>query len=102
MLVIAPNEELGGFGLRCPVSSVNVQWLTRIFGVHTLLCSWISVTRRLGKETGKTSSIERFNGTMRQRVSRLVRKTLSFSKRLENHIGAIWLFIHYYNSSLPL
>jgi phage terminase large subunit GpA-like protein len=31
-----------------------------------------------------------------QRVSRLVRKTLS----LENHIGAIWYFIHHYNASL--
>ena len=56
----------------------------------------------VGKETGKTSYIERFNCTMRQRVSRLVRKTLSFSKKLENHIGAIWLFIHHYNSSLQL
>jgi insertion element IS1 protein InsB len=37
---------------------------------------------------------------MRQRVSRLVRKTLSFSKKLENHIGAIWLFVHHYNSLL--
>ncbi|MGL5834122.1 MAG: IS1 family transposase, partial [Waterburya sp.] len=41
-----------------------------------------------------------FNNTLRQRVSRLVRKTLSFSKSLENHIGAIWYFIHYYNQSL--
>jgi IS1 family transposase len=39
----------------------------------------------VGKETGKTSYIERFNCTLRQRVSRLVRKTLSFSKKLENH-----------------
>ncbi len=54
----------------------------------------------VGKETGKTSYIERFNCTMRQRVSRLVRKTLSFSKKLENHIGAIWMFVHNYNSSL--
>jgi insertion element IS1 protein InsB len=56
----------------------------------------------VGKETGKTSYIERFNCTMRQRVSRLVRQTLSFSKKLENHIGAIWLFVHHYNSSLPV
>jgi IS1 family transposase len=55
---------------------------------------------RAGKETGKTSYIERFNNTLRQRVSRLVRKTLSFSKSLENHIGAIWYFIHHYNASL--
>ena len=58
--------------------------------------------RAVGKETGKTSYIERFNNTLRQRVSRLVRKTLSFSKSLQNHIGAIWYFVHYYNASLPL
>ena len=56
--------------------------------------------RAVGKETGKTNYIERFNNTLRQRVSRLVRKTLSFSKSLENHIGAIWYFVHHYNSSL--
>ena len=51
----------------------------------------------VGKETGLTSYIERFNNTLRQRVSRLVRKTLSFSKKLDNHIAAIWNFIHHYN-----
>ena len=50
-----------------------------------------------GKDSGKTNHIERFNNTLRQRVCRLVRKTLSFSKKLENHIGAIWYFIHHYN-----
>ena len=45
----------------------------------------------------KRHRIERFNLTMRQRVSRLVRKALSFSKKLENYIGAIWNFIHHYN-----
>lgn len=33
----------------------------------------------VGKATGLTSYIERFNNTLRQRVSRLVRQTLSFS-----------------------
>jgi IS1 family transposase len=56
----------------------------------------------VGKETGLTSYIERFNNTLRQRVSRLVRKTLSFSKKLENHISAIWNFIHYYNEQIRL
>jgi IS1 family transposase/DNA-directed RNA polymerase subunit RPC12/RpoP len=56
----------------------------------------------VGKETGKTNHIERFNNTLRQRVSRLVRKSLSFSKKLDNHIGAIWYFIHHYNASLTL
>ena len=46
------------------------------------------VTNQL--ETGLTNRIERFNCTMRQRISRLVRSTLSFSKKLSNHIGAIF------------
>ncbi|MEN9849288.1 MAG: hypothetical protein RL368_2028 [Pseudomonadota bacterium] len=45
--------------------------------------------KAVGKETGRTNHIERFNYTLRQRVSCLVRKTLSFSKKLESHIGAI-------------
>lgn len=56
----------------------------------------------VGKESGKTSYIERFNCTLRQRVSRLVRKTLWFSKKLENHVGAVWYFVHNYNVSLPV
>jgi len=56
----------------------------------------------VGKETGLTSYIERFNNTLRQRVSRLVRKTLSFSKQWDNHIAAIWNFIHYYNELIWL
>ena len=58
--------------------------------------------RAVGKDSGQTNHIERFNCTLRQRVSRLVRKSLSFSKKLENHIGAIWYFIHHYNASLLL
>lgn len=53
--------------------------------------------RAVGKDSGLTSYIERLNNTLRQRISRLVRKTLSFSKKLENHVGAIWNFIHEYN-----
>jgi insertion element IS1 protein InsB len=58
--------------------------------------------RAVGNDSGQTNHIERFNCTLRQRVSRLVRKTLSFSKKLENHVGAIWYFIHHYNASLQL
>lgn len=56
--------------------------------------------RAVDKKSGKTSYIERLNCTLRQRISRLVRKSLSFSKSLENHIGAIWNFVHYYNYNL--
>jgi insertion element IS1 protein InsB len=53
--------------------------------------------RVCGKESGLISGVERFNCTLRQRVSRLVRKALSFSKKLANHIGAIKYFICHYN-----
>ena len=56
--------------------------------------------RAVGKETGQTCHIERLNCTFRQRVSRLVRQSLSFSKKLANHIGAIWYFVHAYNDAL--
>jgi insertion element IS1 protein InsB len=49
------------------------------------------------KKARKTNGIERFNNTLRQRVSRLVRETLAFSKNGANHIGAIRFFICYYN-----
>jgi hypothetical protein len=45
----------------------------------------------------QTNHIERFNCTLRQWVSRLVCTTLSFSKSLANHIGAIKYFICDYN-----
>ena len=51
----------------------------------------------IGKYARKTNYIERFNNTLRQRVSRLVRSTLAFSKTMENHIGAIRYFICHYN-----
>jgi insertion element IS1 protein InsB len=56
--------------------------------------------RAVGKDSGHTNYIERFNCTLRQRISRLVRKSLSFSKKLDNHIGAIWYFIHDCNARL--
>jgi insertion element IS1 protein InsB len=53
--------------------------------------------RATSKKVRRTNHIERFNNTLRQRVSRLVRSALSFSKKLDNHIGAIKLFICHYN-----
>jgi insertion element IS1 protein InsB len=53
--------------------------------------------KALGKLARQTNHIERFNNTLRQRVSRLARDALSFSMKLVNHIGAIKLFICHYN-----
>ncbi|MEG4178644.1 IS1 family transposase [Microcoleus sp. S13_C3] len=58
--------------------------------------------RAVDKDSGLTSYIGRFNCTIRQRVSRLVRKSLGFSKKLENHLAAIWRFVHHYNANLQL
>ena len=51
-----------------------------------------------GKESGGTAHVERFWLTLRQRCGRFVRKSLSFSKKWENHVGALWYWIRLYNS----
>src|SRR5262244_3745878 len=48
--------------------------------------------RPISKLARKTNHVERFNCTMRQRVSRLVRATLSFSKKLTNHYRCHQIF----------
>jgi insertion element IS1 protein InsB len=49
------------------------------------------------KGSGLTNTVERFNLTLRQRVGRLVRKTLSFSKSPLMHLLCLRLFIDGYN-----
>lgn len=58
--------------------------------------------KAVDKASGETSHIERFNNTLRQRCSNLVRKTLSFSKSLEYHKKRIYNFIESYNKSLSV
>jgi insertion element IS1 protein InsB len=53
--------------------------------------------KAISKLARKTNHIDRFNNSLRQRVSRLVRDALSFSKQLANHIGALKLFICHLN-----
>ena len=49
------------------------------------------------KGSGLTNAVERFNLTLRQRVGRMVRKTLSFSRSWAMHLLCLRLFIHDYN-----
>ena len=56
----------------------------------------------VGKETGETAHIERWNNTLRQRISRYVRKTLSFSKKVVWHHMVTKLFIYNYNISITV
>jgi IS1 family transposase len=53
-----------------------------------------------GKETGFTAHVERWNNTLRQRLGRFVRKSLSFSKSEEMHEICLRLFLHRYNLAL--
>ncbi len=51
----------------------------------------------VGKETGETAHVERWNNTLRQRLARFVRMTLSFSKSELMHKACLLLFLHRYN-----
>ena len=55
----------------------------------------------LGKEAGQTKHVERWNNTLRQRMARFVRKTLSFSKSLAAHHMFTKWFIFHYNLECP-
>jgi IS1 family transposase len=51
----------------------------------------------LGKDSGQTNHMERWYNTLRQRLSRFVRKTLSFSKSEAYHHMVLKWFIAEYN-----
>jgi insertion element IS1 protein InsB len=51
----------------------------------------------VGKETGETAHVERWNNTLCQRLARFVRMTLSFSKSAVMHKACLLLFLQRYN-----
>jgi len=51
----------------------------------------------VGKETGQTNHVERWNGTLRQRHVSFVRKSLSFAKKLEFLEKRCLFFCYNYN-----
>ena len=51
----------------------------------------------VGKDSGLTAHVERFNNTIRQGLARFVRKTLSFSKSQDMHLICLHLFLVRYN-----
>ena len=53
--------------------------------------------RFCAKAEGETNHAERWFGTLRARLGRLVRRAYSFSKKVERHLEAIHLFIASYN-----
>lgn len=56
--------------------------------------------KSVGKHTGLTNHVERFNATARHRLGRLTRQTLSFSKTKKNHEAVLHAFILQYNQEI--
>lgn len=81
MLVIVANKEPEDYGTLCHQSIASVLFVIQISG--QLMPSVIPKKRHraVGKETGKTSHIERFNNTMRQRISRQRSRWLYLSQK---------------------
>ena len=55
--------------------------------------------KQVSKESGPTNYIERYWATLRARITRYVRKSLSFSRKLRYHHLVTKLFIIDYNQS---
>jgi IS1 family transposase len=53
--------------------------------------------RGVGKETGETAAVERWKNSLRQRLARFVRMTLSFSKSVLMYEAYLLPFLHRYN-----
>ncbi len=70
---------------------------TRISGLPIRPSSGEEQHSAVGKDSGETAHVERWNNTLRQRLARFVRKTLSFSKSLLMHHAYLLLFLHRYN-----
>lgn len=52
--------------------------------------------RSIGKDSGETNHMERWNCTLRQKLARYVRKTLSFSKvEYMHHLVTRWFIVEY-------
>ena len=85
-----------------PCASASRQIIGRRATRRDFLLAYAEVfprrTHRLcDKAEGETCYVERGNCTLRQRLGRFVRKTLSFSKCARMHDLALRLFIHSYN-----
>ena len=56
--------------------------------------------RSVGKHTGLTNYVERFNTILRNRLGRFTRKTLGFSKKKANHEAVLHMFLLKYNQDM--
>ncbi|NJL75540.1 MAG: hypothetical protein HC892_11435 [Saprospiraceae bacterium] len=95
LLVMARWSLVKDFGVNYPQRTCIVL-VFLIFGVCTIAYQQQGMKKWV-KETGQTAHVERLNNTFRQRIARLVRKTLSFSKKEYMLHLQFKMFAFYYN-----
>ncbi len=87
------STVVGGHARQLSYWSLRNVFLGSIRGGDRLQSS----TQQWARETGETAHVERWNKTLRQRLARFVRMTLSFSKSVMMHEACLLLFLHRYN-----
>lgn len=81
---------------KIPVEYLRCQSYSDLWKSYNILCSKGN-HKQVGKEEGQTNHIERYWATLRARISRYVRRSLSFSRKLKYHHLVTKLFIINYN-----
>ena len=100
---LGDRSEQGAADLRAALPKAYRRCATRSDLWRAYQAAFPARTHRCcGKDEGETCHVERWFCTLRQRVARLVRKSLSFSKCPENHLDAIHFFITTYNLAIQL
>ena len=100
---LGDRSEQGAADLRAALPKAYRRCATRSDLWRAYQAAFPARTHRCcGKDEGETCHVERWFCTLRQRVGRLVRKALSFSKCPENHLDAIHFFITTYNLAIQL
>ena len=95
---LGDRSQQGAGDLRATLPKAYQHCHTRSGSWEAYAAAFPAATHRAGgKHAGETNHVERFFGTLRARVGRLVRKAYSFSKCAANHLDAIHLFIATYN-----
>ena len=93
------RSEATFFKLWDAIPGAEVGKLAHGYATDAYLVYEVIPEERRTIRVGQTNRVERFFGTARQRLGRLVRRTLSFWKSLVMLEVALTVFMHSYNAS---
>lgn len=93
------NETMKRLIRKIPLDYLKCQTYSDLWKPYRLLLAKGN-HKMVNKQSGQTAHIERWNCTLRQRISRYVRKSLAFSKLDKFHHLMTKLFIFNYNSAI--